>query len=289
MDLISLVVFLTACSHYENYAPVYINNPDNTDTLKEVLHAASQTEHPTSSKVNKLITQKSVKEKDPVVKFNLKSSPSVTVSEQKLAEKHNVSAKSVSNLSQKREMSNVDPKTIIRHHQKDIRSVKNIQEKSPSFANANAVLKKPRIAETDAKKTKNKQKSSIISIDNKKMLKLNFQWPVRGKVLRNFTQTRNKGIDIAGKIGQKIVAASGGKVVYSGQGLIGFGKLLIIKHNSEYLSAYANVGKTEVSEGQLIKKGQLIAKIGRAGSKRTSLHFEIRKNGKPVNPIKYLP
>ncbi len=140
-----------------------------------------------------------------------------------------------------------------------------------------------------AKKSRKQQQKSIISIDNKKMLELNFSWPIKGRVLKSFFPSRNKGIDIAGKKGQAVKATETGKVVYGGQGLIGFGKLLIIKHNDVYLSAYANNSRLLVKEGQHVEKGQVIAEVGGVGIKRTSLHFEIRKNGKPVNPLKLLP
>lgn len=133
------------------------------------------------------------------------------------------------------------------------------------------------------------QKKSIISIDNANMLKLSFQWPLKGKVLKAFSQADNKGIDIACKMEQDVSAAEAGKVVYSGQGLIGYGNLLIIKHNDLYLSAYANNSRLLVAEGYTVEKGQVIAKVGQAGSNKTSLHFEIRKNGKPVNPLNFLP
>jgi len=136
---------------------------------------------------------------------------------------------------------------------------------------------------------KSKRQQPIVSIDNKKMVELNFGWPIKGRVLKSFSPPRNKGIDIAGKQGQSIKATEAGKVVYGGQGLIGFGKLLIIKHNSDYLSAYANNSRLLVNEGQHVQKGQVVAEVGDVGIKRTSLHFEIRKNGKPVNPLKLLP
>lgn len=139
------------------------------------------------------------------------------------------------------------------------------------------------------KKTKSPQKTSTNSINNKKMLKLYWQWPLRGKILKKFSSKGSKGIDIYGKIGQKVRSASSGKVVYSGSGLIGYGNLLIIKHNYLYLSAYANNRRLLVKEGQVVKKGQVIAEVGRVGGKQTSLHFEIRKNGNPVNPLRYLP
>ncbi|MDD1614237.1 MAG: peptidoglycan DD-metalloendopeptidase family protein [Methylococcaceae bacterium] len=141
----------------------------------------------------------------------------------------------------------------------------------------------------DVKNKRRRQQKSIVSIDNKKMLELNFGWPIKGRVLKSFSPSRNKGIDIAGKKGQSVKASEAGKVVYGGQGLIGFGKLLIIKHNDDYLSAYANNSRLLVKEGENVQKGQLIAEVGDVGIKRTSLHFEIRKNGKPVNPLKLLP
>jgi murein DD-endopeptidase MepM/ murein hydrolase activator NlpD len=135
----------------------------------------------------------------------------------------------------------------------------------------------------------NKEKTSIISIDNKKMLKLNFQWPIKGKISRNFAQTDNKGIDITGKAGQAVQAAEAGKAVYCGQGLAGFGNLAIIKHNATYLTAYANNSKLYIKEGQQVDKGQTIGQVGLTGLKKASLHFEIRKNGKPINPLTLMP
>ncbi|HEY8095979.1 MAG TPA: peptidoglycan DD-metalloendopeptidase family protein [Methylobacter sp.] len=145
------------------------------------------------------------------------------------------------------------------------------------------------IKNTAEKSGSSPQKKPIISIDNINMLKLSFQWPIKGNVLKAFAQADNKGIDIAGKIGQDVNAAEAGKVVYSGQGLIGYGNLLIIKHNDLYLSAYANNSQLLVAEGDTVGKGDVIAKVGQAGASKTSLHFEIRKNGKPVNPLNFLP
>jgi len=140
-------------------------------------------------------------------------------------------------------------------------------------------------------KTKNKlaKKTLTISNDNKKVLKFHWQWPLKGLILKTFSKKANKGIDIAGKIGQKVKSAAPGKVVYSGAGLAGYGNLLIIKHNYLYLSAYANNSRLLVKEGDVVKKGQVIAEVGRIGVKKASLHFEIRKKGKPVNPLRYLP
>ncbi|MDT8425411.1 MAG: peptidoglycan DD-metalloendopeptidase family protein [Methyloprofundus sp.] len=139
-----------------------------------------------------------------------------------------------------------------------------------------------------ANSKKIKSKRTNISTSNKKVLKLNWQWPVTGKVVRNFYNTDSKGIDISGRVGQQIKAAESGVVAYSGSGLLGYGKLLIIKHNYLYLSAYAHNRRLLVKEGQKVKKGQLIAEMGVGVNGKPALHFEIRKNGKPVNPLIFL-
>ncbi|PKM10534.1 MAG: hypothetical protein CVV13_12775 [Gammaproteobacteria bacterium HGW-Gammaproteobacteria-3] len=142
---------------------------------------------------------------------------------------------------------------------------------------------------TPLKKRSSSQKKTILSGDNKKLLKLNWQWPITGTIVKNFFQSGNKGIDISGYFGQPVKAAEAGKVVYSGAGLIGYGNLLIIKHNAMYLSAYANNSRLLVEEGQVVGKNQVIAKVGKTSAGQPALHFEIRKNGKPVNPVNYLP
>lgn len=141
----------------------------------------------------------------------------------------------------------------------------------------------------DNSQASDKNKKSIISIDNKKVLKLNFEWPLQGRISRNFSQTDNKGILIKGKTGQEVHAAEAGKAVYCGQGLAGFGNLAIIKHNETYLSAYANNSKLFIKEGEQVEKGQTIGQVGSTGLRSSSLHFEIRKNGKPINPLILLP
>ncbi|WP_230425632.1 peptidoglycan DD-metalloendopeptidase family protein [Spartinivicinus ruber] len=116
-------------------------------------------------------------------------------------------------------------------------------------------------------------------------------WPVKGRVIENFTTKGkvNKGIDIGGKLGQPVNAAADGKVVYAGGGLLGYGKLVIIKHNHQFLSAYAHNRKLLVKEGDKVQAGQKIAEIGATGTTMAKLHFEIRQNGTPVNPLKFLP
>jgi lipoprotein NlpD len=172
-----------------------------------------------------------------------------------------------------------------------ISSQKNIS--IPLNNKASLIHDQPNKADNANKPTEKREtsieKKSNISIDNETMLKLSFQWPIKGKIVKVFSDASNKGIDIAGEMGQAVGAAEAGKVVYSGQGPIGYGNLLIIKHNDLFLSAYANNSQLLVTEGQTVKKGEVIANVGQAGSNNTSLHFEIRKNGKPVNPLDFLP
>lgn len=112
-------------------------------------------------------------------------------------------------------------------------------------------------------------------------------WPTQGKLLMGFSDT-NKGLDIAGKLGQAVVAVADGSVVYSGAGLRGYGKLIIIKHDKTFLTAYAHNSQILVKEGQTVKKGQKIAEMGNTDAERVKLHFEVRRFGKPVDPAQYL-
>jgi lipoprotein NlpD len=114
-------------------------------------------------------------------------------------------------------------------------------------------------------------------------------WPASGRILAGFSEATNKGVDILGKIGDPVYASAAGRVVYSGTGLRGFGKLVIIKHNQTYLSAYAHNSNIFVKEGQNVARGQKIAEIGNTDTPQAKLHFEIRRLGKPVDPLKFLP
>ena len=114
-------------------------------------------------------------------------------------------------------------------------------------------------------------------------------WPTQGSVLTGFDEVKNKGFDISGKAGDPIVAAADGRVVYAGAGLRGYGNLIILKHNNTFLTAYAHNQTLLVKEDQSVKKGQKIAEMGSSDADRVKLHFEIRRQGKPVDPAKYLP
>lgn len=113
-------------------------------------------------------------------------------------------------------------------------------------------------------------------------------WPTTGKLLSSFSKN-SKGVKISGQAGQPILASAAGEVVYSGHGLRGYGNLIIIKHNNTFLSAYAHNSRLLVKEGEAVTKGQKIAEMGNTDTDMTQLHFEIRKHGKPVDPLEYLP
>jgi len=114
-------------------------------------------------------------------------------------------------------------------------------------------------------------------------------WPVEGALIAGFDEAKNKGLDIAGKAGDPVMASAEGRVVYAGAGLRGYGNLVILKHNNTFLTAYAHNQKLFVKEDQTVRKGQKIAEMGSSDADRVKLHFEIRRQGKPVDPAKYLP
>ena len=149
---------------------------------------------------------------------------------------------------------------------------------SDSGPNGDASLKKAR-----KKKNKVSKKRRGVSVD--------WSWPLRGEILNTFSlsQPLNKGIDIAGKKGSSVLAAADGTVVYAGGNLRGYGKLVILKHDGDYLSAYGNNEVILVKEGDAVSKGLVISRVGRSASGEELLHFEIRRDGKPVNPLRFLP
>lgn len=136
-------------------------------------------------------------------------------------------------------------------------------------------------------------KAAATSVNKKsdKQMKISWQWPTKGKIIGRYSarDTGKKGLDISGKPGQHILAAASGEVVYVGSGLRGYGKLIIIKHSDTYFSAYAHNRRLFVKEKKSVKKGQHIADMGSSEADRTMLHFEVRRNGKPVDPLRYLP
>ncbi|MDB5929987.1 MAG: peptidase [Polaromonas sp.] len=114
-------------------------------------------------------------------------------------------------------------------------------------------------------------------------------WPAQGTLVAGFDEAKNKGLDISGKAGAPVLASADGRVVYAGDSLRGYGNLVILKHNNTFMSAYAHNKTLLVKEDQTVKKGQKIAEMGNSDSEKVKLHFEIRRQGKPVDPAKYLP
>ena len=144
---------------------------------------------------------------------------------------------------------------------------------------------KPAEAKPAEAKPADTKPGSVIPVDDES---ISWAWPTQGKVVAGFNEASNKGIDIAGTTGQAILAASSGKVIYTGSDLRGYGKLVIVKHNKTYLSVYAHNSKIMAKEGQIVTAGQKIAEMGNTDSSTVKLHFEIRRLGKSVDPAKYL-
>lgn len=139
--------------------------------------------------------------------------------------------------------------------------------------------------------TRKATKQTPLASRTQTVARVNWRWPHPGTIIAKYSSSGkvNKGIDIAGKAGDAVRAAASGNVVYAGNGLLGYGNLIIVNHNEHYLSAYAHNRKILVQEGEDVKAGQIIAELGSSGAERSKLHFEIRKDGNPVNPAHYLP
>lgn len=151
--------------------------------------------------------------------------------------------------------------------------------------NATASADSPAVA--PAPSAANAQANKPVAVESPE--EISFAWPANGNLTAYFDEIKNKGLDIGGKAGEPVLAAADGKVVYAGSGLRGYGNLIIIKHNNTYLSAYAHNQTLLVKEDQNIKRGQKIAEMGSTDADQVKLHFEIRKQGKPIDPLKMLP
>lgn len=138
---------------------------------------------------------------------------------------------------------------------------------------------------------KRTKKPLVVKTPTVKSSSLVWRWPVKGRVVSRFNAGKglNKGIDIAAKLGESVRAAADGEVVYAGSGLRGYGNLIIVKHKNSYLSAYAHNSKLLAKEGDSVKRSEKIAEVGGSGTTAVKLHFEIRRDGVPVDPLKYLP
>ena len=181
--------------------------------------------------------------------------------------------------------------TEIKHGKRATPSSKQLTQGKTKAAKQPKMSNRQKRAQTQwTKKKKSVKKKTSYRSPKKYPSRIKWLWPTRGKTAYRFSnKSGKKGLGISGKKGQRIVAAAAGRVVYSGSGLRGYGKLIIIKHNDTYLSAYANNKKILVKGQQKVKSGEHIADMGSNSANKNILHFEIRKNGKPVNPINYLP
>ena len=155
---------------------------------------------------------------------------------------------------------------------------------------------KPSVAQAQPAKTASKKRSTTtVAPSSSQNSAVSFGpvarwiWPATGKVVRSYSDNLHKGIDIAGQRGADVKASAKGVVVYSGTGVKGYGALIIVKHNEDYLSAYGHNDAILVSEGATVTEGQTIARMGSSGTDKVKLHFEIRRRGKPIDPLKVFP
>lgn len=157
------------------------------------------------------------------------------------------------------------------------------EPRSGAQQNNTGVSNSARTARTTTARTGSRQAAEPVTSSR------GWVWPADGQVLNRYSESDLKGLDIAGARGTPVRASAAGRVVYQGSGLRGYGQLIIVKHSDEYLSAYAHNDRIYVKEGDVVKRGQKIADMGSTGTDRTKLHFEIRRQGVPVDPLKYLP
>ena len=186
----------------------------------------------------------------------------------------------------------IPPPYVIKLNQRIRLDLKGTVSSTTKKTSAAPRKKKKYVQPTSKRKPTTVSKKKPRSSTKSKHVKgVNWHWPHLGRVIARYSSTGNdnKGIDIAGRLGDSVFSAASGEVVYAGSGLLGYGKLIIINHNEHYLSAYAHNDQILVKEGQKIKQGQKIAEMGNTGTSRIKLHFEIRRDGKPVNPLNYLP
>lgn len=158
-----------------------------------------------------------------------------------------------------------------------------------AYARLNNVVDVPKIADAWVDQKAEVKPEAVIPAPPSGPDEISWAWPSNGKLTAPYSESGNKGIDLSGKLGDPVLAAADGKVVYAGAGLRGYGELVIIKHNATYLSAYAHNRKILVKEKDQVTRGQKIAEMGNTDADAVKLHFEIRKQGKPIDPMPYLP
>jgi lipoprotein NlpD len=185
----------------------------------------------------------------------------------------------------------LSPPYILSEGQKLTLSNNRLSKRSMDVKEMSMASQSVQIAENNHKSTENhlKETQQIHRLQKARRFNIEWSWPNNGSVISKFSVNGNKGIDIRGEMGEAVHAAASGKVVYSGNGLRGYGNMIIVQHDNGYLTAYAHNSKLLVSEGNFVKAGQKIAEIGSSEAEISKLHFEIRKDGNPVDPIDYLP
>ncbi|WP_245601084.1 peptidoglycan DD-metalloendopeptidase family protein [Marinobacterium jannaschii] len=178
-----------------------------------------------------------------------------------------------------------------------LKAAKPVAKRKVTAASPSRAVKKRKVSAAPAAKkvaTVQKVSSAAVKAPVKPVSKapdLTWRWPSGGRIIAGFRTSGqvNKGLNLEGKKGDPVYASAPGEVVYAGSGLLGYGNLIIINHNQKFLSAYAHNSRIFVKESDMVKGGQKIAEIGRSGTSREMLHFEIRRDGVPVNPLRYLP
>jgi lipoprotein NlpD len=190
----------------------------------------------------------------------------------------------------------VSPYTIYPNQQLNLKLNSAVSKTSSSRSNSTAsnsavkLVRPSKVPVVPSQKASSKTKTSTPTANVAANTSSQWLWPVKGKVISaySFSSATHKGIDLQGVLGEPVHASKGGGVVYAGSGLVGYGNLLIIKHDEHYLSAYGHNSKLLVKEGDVVKAGQKIAEIGDTGTNKMKLHFEIRRDGKPIDPLKLL-
>ncbi|MFT4768003.1 MAG: lipoprotein NlpD [Glaciecola sp.] len=162
-------------------------------------------------------------------------------------------------------------------------------KKVPVTTTSRPLVKPSAVSTTASAKTSSTPSKPTARVSNTNVDVGSWRWPVSGKVVRRFETNLHKGIDISGKRGDAVLATAGGSVVYAGSGIAGYGLMLIVRHNDEYLSAYGHNDALFVDEGDVVRDGQKIAERGSSGTDSVKLHFEIRRRGRPVDPLQLLP
>lgn len=248
------------------------------ETIVEVAATKASPEPKTEPKPEPKPEVKPIPEPKPAVVKAPVTPPSVSLADNK-SQTANSSQKTVSEITKQTQAVDID------------KSKGYSQTATKPKQEVNKEETKQAIANVEVKKDKPKPAPKPTPSPPTKVEKITWDWPTKGRVVAGFSNSEsgNKGLDIAGSYGQDIVAAGDGRVMYAGNALRGYGNLIIIKHNDDYLSAYAHNDNLLVSEGQNIKQGQKIASMGSSGTDSVRLHFEIRYKGKSVNPLRYLP